>query len=449
MTTRFNILIIPADDRPVSYDLPTQIAGINKNIKLYVPPQELLGDLTRPAETVKILDWLEKTISENRIDYIIIALDTVAYGGLIPSRRSPESSEEINARLNSFRQILEKSSAKKFAFSSIMRISDNNINEEEKEYWADYGKLIFKYSNLKHKGENYKSIEANIPPHILEDYLQTRQRNFEINKKYLEWKKLGIIDFLLYTKDDTAQYGLNIAEADILVQNAPMHTGFDEVAAMLLARAAVENNIEKIRIYPVFSTSDGGNIIPRYEDKPLCTSVSSHINAIGAVLAVSEQEADIILLMHTPVKAQNDLALEEFVEVDDEQSVDFCIEYIKNSGKPVVLADVKNANGADELLVKKYLDIHTKTENLYGYAGWNTAANTIGSALAMGVMRYIAEKHDGFSAEEFNKVMFTRFFDDYAYQTIIRKMVRVFKINPDLINLTFPWCRYFEAKIDF
>ena len=103
-----------------------------------------------------------------------------------------------------------KKEAKIYAFSSIMRISNNNYNEEEKEYWKDYGKKIFDYS---YSGGKNKS---DIPEEILEDYLNTRKRNFEINKLYLEWQKEGLFDTLIFSKDDCAQYGLNVKEANNL-----------------------------------------------------------------------------------------------------------------------------------------------------------------------------------------------------------------------------------------
>ena len=49
------------------------------------------------------------------------------------------------------KNILQKKHAQVYAFSSIMRISNNNVNEEEKEYWNLYGKKIFKYSYDYHK----------------------------------------------------------------------------------------------------------------------------------------------------------------------------------------------------------------------------------------------------------------------------------------------------------
>ncbi len=36
---------------------------------------------------------------------------------------------------------------------------------------------------------------------------------------YLDWAKDGIFDTLVFSKDDCAQYGLNVAEAQALEQN--------------------------------------------------------------------------------------------------------------------------------------------------------------------------------------------------------------------------------------
>ena len=162
------ICFIPIDNRPVCYSLAKDIADIDASIELFLPPRDFLGDLTKNANIDGILNWLK---SAPKCDAIILSLDTVAYGGLIPSRRSMESFEEIKSRVENLKQILIEKEAKIFAFSSIMRISNNNYNEEEKEYWKDYGKKIFEYS---FSGGMNKS---DIPQDILDDYLRRKQNN--------------------------------------------------------------------------------------------------------------------------------------------------------------------------------------------------------------------------------------------------------------------------------
>ena len=87
-----NIALIPIDNRPVCYTLPEQISKIDSNIQLFMPPREMLGDLKKIADINGILYWLKNI--EN-IDKVIISLDTVAHGGLIPSRRSLDSFDDI------------------------------------------------------------------------------------------------------------------------------------------------------------------------------------------------------------------------------------------------------------------------------------------------------------------------------------------------------------------
>lgn len=102
-----------------------------------MPEREWLGDLTKYAKVEKLFEWL-KALPE--VDAIILPLDTVAYGGLISSRRCSQSFENIKACIEDLKNILIEKKAKVYAFSSIMRISNNNVNEEEKEYWNKWGK---------------------------------------------------------------------------------------------------------------------------------------------------------------------------------------------------------------------------------------------------------------------------------------------------------------------
>ena len=59
-----------------------------------------------------------------------------------------------------------------------------------------------------------------MPAEILDDYLSTRKRNFDINKLYLDWLTEGVLDTLVYSKDDTGEYGLNVEEAQTLEAEA-------------------------------------------------------------------------------------------------------------------------------------------------------------------------------------------------------------------------------------
>lgn len=493
MSQDFNIAIIPLDNRPVTYSLPAQISGLNNNIDILEPQRELIGGLYNYTDINKVSSWLFSTLKNNRINYLVLSLDTIAYGGLIPSRRIPDTESDILNRLENLKENLinfkNKYNFKIYAYSSIMRISDSNVNEEEKEYWDLYGKQLFKYSFYSHKYSKTKdqqtlhqieSLKKEIPQDILEDYLTTRKRNFNVNQEYLKWIENNIIDYLVYSQDDTAEFGLNVQEAEILnskisecslTAKAKIQTGADEIASTLVARAITDKYNTKIKIHPIFSTESGKNVISRYEDKTIFKSVSGQINLAGAELSENKEDADIILLVHTPQKEQNDHCLLFYNDTENKEAVNKCIEALKSTDKPVIIADIAHANGADSLLIEKIIKDNISINDLYGYAGWNTTGNTLGTAISMGISKYISEKNNSFNLENFKKLLLIRFADDWAYQSIVRQEIRSLtnladenllneKLTPYIkklaekmnasstrIGLLFPWNRTFEVEI--
>lgn len=424
------ICFIPIDNRPVCYNLAKDIAAIDENIELFIPPREFLGDLTRNAGVNEIIEWIEN-IPE--CDAMVISLDTIAYGGLIPSRRSTDSLEDIKARLKRLKPLLKNK--KVYAFSSIMRISNNNYNEEEKEYWKDWGKKIFEYS--------YSGVNDGIPQAILDDYLATRKRNFEINKTYLNWG----LNTLIFSKDDCAPKGFNVDEARELERlGAKTKTGADEIPLTLLARA-----IEKeIKVFVEFTEPEYKDCISNYEDVSIEKSVQGQLELGGFTQVLTREEADIILVVNN------------FVERQGEHVMGWTTQPFRKTftppDKPYAVADVRYANGADNDFVVQILQDFPA----YGYAGWNTSANTLGSLLAGVKVKWNAKKY---SDKAFRKLQMIRLLDDWAYQANVRingetpqledlmkpyeeRLTRYLEFKPvNPITYSYPWKRSFEIEV--
>ena len=426
------ICFIPIDNRPVCYNLAKDIAAIDENIELFIPPREFLGDLTRSAGVNEIIEWIEN-IPE--CDAMVISLDTIAYGGLIPSRRSTDSLEDIKSRLKRLKPLLKNK--KVYAFSSIMRISNNNYNEEEKEYWKDWGIKIFEYS--------YSGVNDGIPQAILDDYLATRKRNFEINKTYLNWG----LNTLIFSKDDCAPKGFNVDEARELERlGAKTKTGADEIPLTLLARA-----IEKeIKVFVEFTEPDYQDCISNYEDVSIEKSVQGQLELGGFTQVQTREEADVILILNN------------FIEKQGEYVMGWTTQPFRKTftppDKPYAIADVRYANGADNDFVEQLLP-QIDLNNFYGYAGWNTSANTIGSLLAGVKVRWNTGKYN---EAAFKRLQMIRFLDDWAYQANVRgmienpcdiqdlmkpyeiKLAEIFGQIPP-IEYLYPWSRKFEVEI--
>lgn len=474
------IALIPIDNRPVCYNLVKEIAAIDDDLELFLPDKKLLGGLRSIADVERILTWLEEL---QKIDAIVISLDTIAYGGLIPSRRSKDSFDEVKLGLEKFKEKLSGKCKKIYAFSSIMRISNNNVNEEEKEYWDRYGTKIFEYSYTFHK----EWIETtDVPKEILSDYLATRYRNFKINKMYIEWLQEGIFDTLVFSKDDCAQYGLNVLEAEILNRmikeknlSATVKTGADEIPLTLFAKAVCDcrgNEAPKIStkflapedVYPC------KDLISNYEDISIEKSVLAQIELAGGKYT-DEVEADITLLVNNFEEKQGEIVMGIKTKLFSGK--------LEVPQQPFMVADVRFANGADnkfvEKLLKQFERKDFKLKNFYGYSAWNTSANTLGSLICAGIVRLFAKSYN---EEAFKNLQMVRFLDDWAYQANVRQILKSEQesekgkgkkakgIRPDVrklkklmapyekklkkildvkaqIKYKFPWKRFFEIEV--
>ncbi len=434
------IAFIPIDNRPVCYNLAKDIAQDT----VILPERELLGGLQKIADTQGILNWLENL---QNIDAVVIALDTIAYGGLIPSRRSTESFEQIKTRIEKLKQILIKKHAKVYAFSSIMRISNNNVNEEEKEYWNKWGKKIFDYSYQCHKNGCESCIANLIPSEIIDDYMNGRKRNFEINKIYLEWQKEGFFDTLVFSKDDCAEYGFNVQEAQTLEKlGGYVKTGADEIPLSLLARAINGS----IKIAPVFLQPESKDLISNYEDISIEKCVNSQIELAGCEVS-GLQNADVVLIVNNFENRQGEIVMKI-------PAKPFSGTW-KKPDKPYMIADVRFANGADNAFTEKLFQSGFD-ENCLGYSAWNTSANTLGSLICSVKAKFLLNV-------DLKKLFAIRLLDDWAYQANVRQMLdkpdidklkklmkpyekKVFQFLKTEYNCNykFPWNRLFEVEIE-
>ncbi len=462
------IALVPIDNRPVCYQLPRQIISQAKEHCILLPEIDLMGSLNKNANIDSILNWME---SLRDVDIFVVSLDTIAYGGLIPSRRSTDTYEQIKSRIDRLVSILKKHSAKVYAFSSIMRISNNNINEEEKEYWSSFGTKIFQYSYNLHKMESTcdssymmacNCSATRIPQDILDDYLNTRKRNFEINKYYIELKKQGIFDTLVFSKDDCAQYGINVKEAieleklSLKENDIFIKTGADEIPLTLLSRAI--NKQKYIKICPVYTNPESINKLSKYEDISVEESVKSQIELAGGVLS-DEKNCDLVLLVNNFKIEQGELVMDVYEPLFSKNLI------IPN--RPYFIADILNANGSDNGFVKA-LFANDNLKEFFGYAAWNTTGNTLGSCISS-ALTYFGAKHPDKKA--FQILQITRFLDDWAYQANVRAEIRTdienlsntvlkikmkeyekfliekFEIKKYHLDYNFPWHRFFEIGI--
>jgi hypothetical protein len=469
------IALLPLDDRPVNYDYPTYLARL-AGYELRLPPRDWMGNPWRESQHVQLVNWLVK-VAETA-DVLVVALDTLAYGGLIPSRTSSEPVESVIERLSVIKKIKTgRPSLRILASSVILRISRANSSEEEKEYWAIYGRAMFRLSYLEHKTDlsvastqeqvEMSELIKHIPTTIYEDYLTGRQRNHQVNLRMIDWLEEDVFDFLLLPQDDTAEYGWNIAEARILqatlrlknlTNRAITYPGADEIGTLLLASAVCEHARFKPCVYPRYSSISSSGVVTAYEDRPIHELLKAHLTPLRGTLAASPDGADLTLFINAPAHAQGEASLQwlnwrglenlkselpaslnsylEGVETDStyqatrnemetpdrspEELVRALLVELDHE-RPSALADVAFVNGSDFVLGRQLMQ-HSQFCRLSAYGGWNTAGNTLGTVLSHASLRILARRNgdDPDQTRAHYEFLFLRWLDDYYYQAIER-----------------------------
>lgn len=439
------IALVPVDARPVTYDMPVALGDIAE-WNVLVPDKEILGYLKQPADLDKLFEWLNTVASE--VSGIVASLDMVLYGGLVPSRINTDDAATIKKRLNKFLELKNKNpDLKLMLFSSTMRISNNYVNIEEKEYWSEYGEEIWALSYYSHRYEQLqnpedlarsKKAEEKIPSAIRNDYLETRERNFQINLSLFELLEPYNIDLLVFPQDDTSEFGYNIKEQQQLKEiirqknlydQVLIYPGADEVASLLIARMIYTLEDKSFpTFYPVYSGHKGMSIVARYEDRTIDESVKGQVFALGSHMVESVQEADVLLGVNVPGEQQGEIALQQSLNQVDTNNRNVGewirkLHYYSQLGKEIAIIDVAYANGADVAMMPQLLKKFTLSD-LVGFAAWNTAGNTIGTVVAQAALILLAKEKGLSITEKKEKLLLLRVLDDYIYQSQVRQTVR-------------------------
>lgn len=484
------IVFLPLDERPVNIGLPRDVAAI-AGVDLLLPPKDLLPDLRQPGKTDELGIWLEA--AANDADGVIASLDMLCFGGLIASRTTRGTSAVALVRLETLRRIRAvHPDTPLAAVSLVMRASDSYNPQEEPDYWREYGRELHKLGALHHRvfaGESaataaLAALQAKLPGDILADFETRRLRNHQVNLAALSLASEGVIDPLLVTADDTAEYSAGSLEQLWLAQwtatlpargSVLMYPGADEVAAVLVARQLGELLGHTARLTVECADPAGLERIANYENSPLHVAIERQIKASGAT-QVHDSSA-MALLIHAPDPRRRDLcgqvlSFDDVDRADAERTATLAADFIA-TGREVALADLRYSNGGDPYLVTA-LQERGLLLKLVAYGGWNTAGNALGSVVAAAVAIQIGRANGTLDAGAAKRLLLRRLIEDYGYQALVRrpynagvltfdtaseaaavdavaaglnKILSGFASSITVSDVSFPWHRSFE--IDF
>lgn len=450
------VVYIPLDERPCNTIYPIDAMKLAEGVEVSHPHVNILGNKKTPGNNKEIKNFLLEETKD--ADAIILSTEMLVYGGLVPSRLHHLDRERIHEYKSTIEQLRNRNKDVKIYVSNlIMRTPRYSSNDEEPEYYGEYGEQIFKYGWLKdqsNRGEikeegkiELEDLAKVIPDEVIEDYEKRRHFNVEVNKANVELLAENIIDFLVIPQDDAAEFGYTAMDQKEVfkklkqerLKDVMIYPGADEVGFTLLARAYQEFHDLRLKIYPYYSSTYGPYIIPNYEDRPINETLKAHIMASGSELVYTKEEADIVLAYNTPGKKMQE-AWDQFnkneVTYSSYRHMPTFLNKIKgflDDDIPVIIADSAYSNGGDSELIE-LLDSNNLYTRLLNYKAWNTNGNTVGSALSSGVLAYQSNKK-----EELLSNLFLHFYEDFIYQSIVRMDVT----ENDLPDLGL---NYFDLK---
>ena len=457
------VVYVPLDDRPVNLKMPQLLAQMVE-YELVTPAVELLGNFHRPGHPEEIAEWLQAQLALP-VDCAILSLDMLAYGGLVASRQTDTPRELAAQRLDVLGRLQQLApEITIYAHSVIMGQAPTGVADDT----GEARQLLGEYSQVKAAVDGEDSspqrhilerLERWLPAAVRDRYLSVRARNHEINKRAIEELAAGNIDFLVLTQDDAGPQGLHIAEQQRLNQliserrlsdRVMIYPGADEVGMTLLARF-IHQHMEKQPTVRVIYTDEAAadNVAP-FEDRPFTQIVAAQIAVVGGRLDEENQEADLTVLVNPPAGLSRAQAAETSVYEQRLLCLSDAVQQAvqMSSRRGIAICDAAFPNGADDVLLKAMsagggVDL----SQLLSYAAWNTASNSVGSVLAHSTLRLIARQDKGafdlvhlftdlapmrylallnslINAQRAHiQFLFTRFVDDWLYQTQIRPVV--------------------------
>ncbi len=435
------VLLLPCDTRPPTLEHVVQLARVC-GVRVLTPPPGLLNRLNLPGDSAALGSWLLEHAAQ--ADAAVVSLETLCLGGMIPARRSSVPLAEAAGHLEVLRELKRRRpDLHLLASGVVVRVAHGNDPHEEKLYFGQYGDALRAVSerldliDLGHSPPDWEAVRNQMPADILQDWLDTRGRNHALHMQAIDLLQVGVLDHLALTLDDTTPVGLaardrRALEARLdalgLWQKADLYCGADEVAATLLSRLVAGWAGRAPLVYVRYPGVGCAWASLLYEDGPLAELVRAHLRAAGCVAASSPESADFVLAVNAPATAQAH-------EQPDRRTVDTPARNLPEfldtlgrdlkAGRRVVVADVAYPNGAE----RRFGDLLRQRgwlHKLSGYSAWNTAGNTLGTAISAGVCAW--QSCDTLARVE---ALFSRLIDDDLYQSRVRPQVQKLLSGPD------------------
>ena len=414
------IVLVPLDGRPPCRQLMLDAADV-AGTEIAALPYEMQDYYTMPGETKEAQKWLRENLAQS--DAAIISIDQLLYGGLLAAREADKSSAEIEAFIAYLRELhAAHPTVPLYAFSILPRmIPPASIDDYyDNKYLLAYSRLADRYALCGDPEDAAKmqELEEKINPASLAQYLEQNER---LSHALIELVKEGTLERLLIGQDDGEKYSIpNIEKRhlqDLLIEEqipkekAAIVHGADELALTLLAAISAAKSGHRPQIFLDWNDESTPDEILPFMAISLRETAREKIAVFGGECTASAASADFVL----------------FISAGSEETLSSrrkSVERIERhlaSGTPVALVDLSRHFAAEETLLPLLIERGAPIEGLRSYAGWNTASNSVGTALSQAAI-FTAAREKAATRDEILalhaanlKLLNNRFLEDYFY----------------------------------
>lgn len=405
------VLYVPLDDRPYNLKAPRLLAQM-VDYEMVTPPTELLGRFRTPGQPEETANWLRAHVQIGA-DCLLLSLDMLLYGGLWASRAAGTRTQLAQDRMGLLAELRRLApDTAIYAFSTILRLGTVTSADEAALYYES----LFSYSVYAGRAaqgtdpeaqERLAALERRIPRAVLGEYQAVRARNHEMNLRAIQEVVAGNIDFLVLAQDTAAVEGLHRQEQAALREAAAaggvsdkvaIVPGADEVAMCLLARFIHTHMDKTVAVRVIPCEQEGLHRAAPGEDRTLGESLAAHLALVRAREVDGEgRPPDMVLAINTP-PAYERTALEDPTVASAHR--ERARQLLHNAttaarGRALAVCDAAFANGADDIFVQELVAVTPELPRLLAFAGWNSASNSVGCALAHGCLRLIGLQDKG------------------------------------------------------
>lgn len=417
------IILVPLDNRPAAGQFAQMIGDID-GAQVQMPPYQLLGRFTSPGNPDAILAWLNSQDMSD-VSCLIVSADMICYGGLIASR-APDVPEALAlSRLQQFQKIAQRvrPGVKVYVFSSVMRLAPTATlaTQPWRAHLASFVAARQQAGNPAKLSWGLKRMQALVPAGQLARYDAARKRDHDIQLALLQMT-MQSFDYLVIGQDDAQLHGPHVPETKELIADSQklgidgkvyFCEGVDQNSNILVSRALLKTAGWTPRIRVVYSDPYGRSKVSAFESKDVQDTVHDQVYASGAKVVGLNDPYDYTLYVNTPDRRE--LFFQDFMD-DLRNEMD--------QNLPVCLADINLAqDGTCDPELFQDLKSENRLMKLIAFAGWNTAGNTLGTAIPTANVTLLAQRmsYDPLKLEVAQKkFLLHRIVDDVMYHRFTR-----------------------------